>query len=193
MISTFIAVLLTVILAAALAAGLWMILGGRKNRKVSVSVVADESEPCPVSMVEVGGSTVRIYFVPSPAELEEVEQYTESPGAFPMDEGPSDIERLVGGSLSGDSLRQTLVELQKSGMKVADQNGHTVSPQALLAEAGSAEMELAPGEKNPPVDPEPQVHHEQRKKRHRRTKAEMQEAREAEAARESEVHKTVMA
>lgn len=193
MISTIIAVLLTVILAAALAAGLWMILGGRKDRKVSVSVVADESEPCPVSIVEVGGSTVRIYFVPSPAELEEVEQCTESPGAFPMDDGPSDIERLVGGSLSGDSLRQTLVELQKSGMKVADQNGHTVSPQAFLAEAGSDERELAPGEKNPPVDPEPQVHHEQRKKRHRRTKAEMQKAREAEAAREFEVHKTVMA
>lgn len=188
MIRTIIAVLLTVILVAALAAGLWMLFSGRKGRKVSVSVVADEADPCPVSMVEVGGSTVRIYFIPSPAELEEVEACTESPGALPMDEGPTDIERLVGGALSGDALRQTLVELQKSGMKVSDDKGNAVSPKDLLAEAGSAERELAPGEKNPPVDPEPQVHHEQRKKRHR-----MQKAREAQASTEDEVHKTVMA
>lgn len=193
MIRTIIAVLLTVILVAALAAGLWMLFSGRKGRKVSVSVVADEADPCPVSMVEVGGSTVRIYFIPSPAELEEVEACTESPGALPMDEGPTDIERLVGGALSGDALRQTLVELQKSGMKVSDDKGKAVSPKDLLAEAGSAERELAPGEKNPPVDPEPQVHHEQSKKRHRRTKAEMQKAREAQASAEAEVHKTVMA
>ena len=188
MIRTIIAVLLTVILVAALAAGLWMLFSGRKGRKVSVSVVADEADPCPVSMVEVGGSTVRIYFIPSPAELEEVEACTESPGALPMDEGPTDIERFVGGALSGDALRQTLVELQKSGMKVSDDKGKAVSPKDLLAEAGSAERELAPGEKNPPVDPEPQVHHEQRKKRHR-----MQKAREAQASTEDEVHKTVMA
>ena len=193
MIRTIIAVLLTVILVAALAAGLWMLFSGRKGRKVSVSVVADEADPCPVSMVEVGGSTVRIFFIPSPAELEEVEACTESPGALPMDEGPTDIERLVGGALSGDALRQTLVELQKSGMKVSDDKGKAVSPKDLLAEAGSAERELAPGEKNPPVDPEPQVHHEQRNKRHRRTKAEMQKAREAQASAEAEVHKTVMA
>lgn len=193
MIRTIIAVLLTVILVAALAAGLWMLFSGRKGRKVSVSVVANEADPCPVSMVEVGGSTVRIYFIPSPAELEEVEACTESPGALPMDEGPTDIERLVGGALSGDALRQTLVELQKSGMKVSDDKGKAVSPKDLLAEAGSAERELAPGEKNPPVDPEPQVYHEQRKKRHRRTKAEMQKAREAQASAEAEVHKTVMA
>ena len=67
MIRTIIAVLLTVILVAALAAGLWMLFSGRKGRKVSVSVVADEADPCPVSMVEVGGSTVRIYFIPSPS------------------------------------------------------------------------------------------------------------------------------
>ena len=193
MIRTIIAVLLTVILVAALAAGLWMLLSGRKGRKVSVSVVADEADPCPVSMVEVGGSTVRIYFIPSPAELEEVEACTESPGALPMDEGPTDIERFVGGALSGDALRQTLVELQKSGMKVSDDKWNAVSPKDLLAEAGSAERELAQGEKNPPVDPEAQVHHEQRKKRHRRTKAEMQKAREAQASAEAEVHKTVMA
>ena len=184
---------MTVILVAAVAAGLWMLFSGRKGRKVSVCVVADEADPCPVSMVEVGGSTVRIYFIPSPAELEEVEACTESPGALPMDEGPTDIERFVGGALSGDALRQTLVELQKSGMKVSDDKGKAVSPKDLLAEAGSAERELAPGEKNPPVDPEPQVHHEQRKKRHRRTKAEMQKAREAQASAEAEVHKTVMA
>lgn len=99
MIRTIIAVLLTVILVAALAAGLWMLFSGRKGRKVSVSVVADEADPCPVSMVEVGGSTVRIYFIPSPAELEEVEACTESPGALPMDEGPTDIERFVGGAI----------------------------------------------------------------------------------------------
>ena len=78
-------------------------------------------------------------------------------------------------------------------MKVSDDKGNAVSPKDLLAEAGSAERELAPGEKNPPVDPEPQVHHEQRKKRHRRTKAEMQMAREAQASAEAEVHKTGMA
>lgn len=193
MIRTIIAVLLTVILVAALAAGLWMLFSGRKGRKVSVSVVADEADPCPVSMVEVGGSTVRIYFIPSPAELEEVEACTESPGALPMDEGPTDIERFVGGALSGDALRQTLVELQKSGMKVSDDKGNAIPPKDLLAEAGSAERELAPGAKNPPVDPEPQVHHEQRNKRHRRTKAEMQKAREAQASSEAEVHNTVMA
>lgn len=193
MIRTIIAVLLTVILVAALAAGLWMLFSGRKGRKVSVSVVADEADPCPVSMVEVGGSTVRIYFIPSPAELEEVEACTESPGALPMDEGPTDIERFVGGALSGDALRQTLVELQKSGMKVSDDKGNAIPPKDLLAEAGSAERELAPGAKNPPVDPEPQVHHEQRNKRHRRTKAEMQKDREAQASSEAEVHNTVMA
>ena len=90
---------MTVILVAALAAGLWMLFSGRKGRKVSVSVVADEADPCPVSMVEVGGSTVRIYFIPSPADLGEVEACPAFPGAFPMDEGPTDIERRVGLSL----------------------------------------------------------------------------------------------
>lgn len=192
MIIRIIAVLLTVMVAAALAAGLWMILGGRKGRKVSVSVVADESEPCPVSMVEVGGSTVRIYFVPSPEELEEVQVCTDSPGAFPMDNGPTDMEMLLEGNLSGDSLRQTLVELQKSGMKVAGPDGRAISAEELLSEAGSVENELLPFE-NPPVDPEPQGQHGQKKKRHRRTKAEIQEVRGAEAARETEGHNTVMA
>ena len=192
MIIRIIAVLLTVMVAAALAAGLWMILGGRRGRKVSVSVVADESEPCPVSMVEVGGSTVRIYFVPSPEKLEEVQVCTDSPGALPMDNGPTDMEMLLEGNLSGDSLRQTLVELQKSGMKVAGPDGRAISAEELLAEAGSVESELLPLE-NPPVDPEPQGQHGQKKKRHRRTKAEMQEARRGEAALETEGHNTVMA
>jgi len=110
---------------------------------------------CP--KVEIIGPKVGIYNSPRPEDLQEPDPMPEAPGSGPLDEGPSDIEKVLEDSCGGEQARRVLASLMPSGMNVVSQeDGKVLSLEDILSMRGVEESGVEAGDAVPDTDPEPE-------------------------------------
>lgn len=163
------------LLAAAVIIGLRLLLSGPGRGKAPKGGGSVDGTTGPNSTASAEGTHPDTVSDESAEAQDDPVTMTDGDGCVPLDESPSDIEVAAEGGSGGDTPRETLASLMRSGMTVLAEDGRPLTLEDVLSMEGRAERVIPDGKRVPWTDPEPE---RQRKKTHAKSAGRKTSAKE---------------